>query len=409
MTNKKYYIIGFSLVALLIAITIGASYAYFTATVNNDGDLNPTVITTGHMELLFSDGQDVSASNLMPGDSVTKTFKVKNTGDIDSVYDIYLSEIINNFANKEELQYKLSGECTSDNNYHQAPANVGNESKIVSSCPIEINEEHEYTLEIKFIETNDVQDYNKGKTFSAKIGINEYDYGTMIINVHTDENTYTIARKIGQELGELETPSVEVGYIFEGWYGDSLFTNVVSSNTVVSSDLSDIYAKIKINNDKLLYSTRSALRPSGGTRFSAWSSARSSSVYIIGFCGLDDSGSGDPGFIVADNFYSYTINSEKIELYAGGGRGIGFPMQLEPGETYIFTAGSETYSSYAGYANIFHFTSSGNYISSTKVSNGVTFTIPTNAGWTVYEPNAGGSLSVNNRSTIVNPKIEKVE
>ena len=245
MKDKKYYIIGFSLVALLIAITIGASYAYFTATVNNDGDVNPTVITTGHMELLFSDGQDVSALGLMPGDSVTKTFKVKNIGDVDTVFDIYLSEIINNFAQKEELQYKITGKCASDNNYHQAPANVGNESKIVSSCPIQINEEQEYELEIKFIETNDVQDYNKGKTFSAKIGINEYDYGTMTINVHTDENTsYTIARKIGQELGDLEVPTVEDGYVFAGWTSDATFTTAVSSNTIISSDLSDIYAKV---------------------------------------------------------------------------------------------------------------------------------------------------------------------
>ena len=247
MKDKKYYIIGFGLVMLLVAIAITASYAYFTATVHNDGDENPTVITTGLMELLFSDGQDVSASNLMPGDSVTKTFKVKNIGDVDTVYDIYLSEVINNFYDKSELEYKIIGQCAADNNYHQAPETTGNESKIISSCPIQVNEEFEYELEIKFIETNDAQDYNKGKTFSAKIGINEYNTYNMTVNLHSSKTTLatnTFSVNLGEELSDLPEIQAPEGYTFDGWYDNEEYEgSVITSSSRATYDMSNLYAK----------------------------------------------------------------------------------------------------------------------------------------------------------------------
>lgn len=175
MKNKRIILLITVGILLLVTLSIAGSYAYFVADVS--GDSQQTVITTGNMKLLFTDGPSLSANNLIPTQKVTKTFKVKNTGDIDTVFNIYLSEIINTFEDKTDLKYKVTGQC-SDEAYHQVLASSGEESKIISSCPIAPNQEFEYSLELYFEDDGSNQDDNKGKRFTAKISVNEVKEAT---------------------------------------------------------------------------------------------------------------------------------------------------------------------------------------------------------------------------------------
>ena len=90
---KKRYQIALLLVAVLLIVS-GVSYAYFTATVSNAG--TTTNVTAGTMSIEFTDGDQVSLDKAVPGDSVTKTFKVKNTGTLAATYNISLTDLINN-------------------------------------------------------------------------------------------------------------------------------------------------------------------------------------------------------------------------------------------------------------------------------------------------------------------------
>ena len=174
-TNKYFYIISVLVALLVIGITITASFAFFTNSGSPTG--TATVITSGSMSLELVDGDVVGITQgMLPGQKVQKKFKVRNTGTVETKYDIYLSEILNTFEDKSDLVYRLISE---DGGYNsssdrEVPSSVGTSSKIVPGTSIGANEEHNYILEIEFLNKNENQDDNKGKKFSAKIQINDY-------------------------------------------------------------------------------------------------------------------------------------------------------------------------------------------------------------------------------------------
>ena len=174
-TNKYYYIISVIVALLVIGVTISASFAFFTNSGSTTG--TATVITSGDLSLELVDGNVVGTTEgMVPGDSVTKSFIVRNTGTLDTTYDIYFSEVLNTFADKSDLVYSIS---SSDGGYNTLsdqvmPHQSGNESKIIDAYSINANSSQTYTLTIKFLSKNKNQDNNKGKTFSGKLQINEY-------------------------------------------------------------------------------------------------------------------------------------------------------------------------------------------------------------------------------------------
>ena len=171
MQDKKKVVMVSVAVLLLLLAVVGTTYAYFTATVIGNKDDNNVVITNGVMALEYIDGNQVALTNAVPGDKVTKTFKVKNTGNVTTTYTIYMSELINDFADKTDLVYTLTGTNGGKNvSETQVPDNSG---AIASDVSIDAGVTQEYTLVITFKETNDVQDDNQGKKFSTRIQINQ--------------------------------------------------------------------------------------------------------------------------------------------------------------------------------------------------------------------------------------------
>jgi hypothetical protein len=218
MENKKdYKLIIFIGVLLCISLIIGTSYAFFTATVT--GAAKETAITSGTMSILYTDGPEVTLENAIPGSTVTKTFTVKNTGTVSTNYDVYLSEVINGFVDQTDLVYSLVSadggyNTTSDVQMPNAP------SKIVTSYAIAPSVTHSYTLTIKFLNKAEAQDDNQGKSFSAKLQVNEYK-----------EATQFYADATGASVPELYQGLVPVKYdasgntvvadIYDEWYNYS--------------------------------------------------------------------------------------------------------------------------------------------------------------------------------------------
>ena len=179
--NKYFYILSIIGTLLVIAIAVGSSYAFFT---NTKIHSTATVITSGDLKLELNDGNVIGTpKEMIPGNSIVKQFSVKNTGSKAVAYDIYLSEILNDFADKSDLVYSIS---SSDGGYNsssdaEVPSEVGLQSKIIDSYVIGAGETQSYELTIKFLSKNKNQDNNKGKTFSAKIQINDYKNYTIAI------------------------------------------------------------------------------------------------------------------------------------------------------------------------------------------------------------------------------------
>jgi len=160
---------------LILCLVTTASYAYFSAVIKGNDNSNYNVITSGYMAIEFEDGPEINLENAIPGSSLTKTFKVKNTGTVTTTYDVYFSFIQNYFNNPEDLVYTVASiNGCSNENERMIPTETNSESKLISSCSITPNQTHEYELTIKFLNRDYNQDENKFSYFGATLSINEY-------------------------------------------------------------------------------------------------------------------------------------------------------------------------------------------------------------------------------------------
>ena len=156
---------------MLVSIAIASSYAYFVANVSGNKDTNNVVVTNGVMSLEYKDGDEINLANAVPGNSVTKTFTVKNTGNVSTNYTIYFSELSNKFVDKTDLVYTLT---SSDGGKNVAQTQVPDSNDaMVSNYAIDAGKTHTYTLTITFLDKDENQDDNQNVSFSTKIGINE--------------------------------------------------------------------------------------------------------------------------------------------------------------------------------------------------------------------------------------------
>ena len=171
MKDKKIIILSIVGVLLLVSIVVATSYAYFTANVSGNKDTNNVVITNGVMSLEYTDGDEINLANAIPGSSVSKTFTVKNTGNVSTNYTIYFSELSNKFVDKTDLVYTLT---SSDGGKSVAQTQVPSTNEaMVSNYAIEAGKTHTYTLTVTFLDKDENQDDNQGVSFSTKVSINE--------------------------------------------------------------------------------------------------------------------------------------------------------------------------------------------------------------------------------------------
>ena len=171
MKDKKILILSIIGVLLLASIGIAVSYAYFNASVSGNPTTNNVVINNGVMALEYKDGDEVSLTNAVPGSSVSKTFTVKNTGNVATNYTIYFSELSNKFVDKTDLVYTLT---SSDGGKNVVQTQVPSKNDaMVSNYAIDAGKTHTYTLTITFLNKDENQNDNMNVSFRTKIGINE--------------------------------------------------------------------------------------------------------------------------------------------------------------------------------------------------------------------------------------------
>ena len=208
LAKKNVIFIIFLGIILICGIAFGYSFAYFSADVINSNNPTNTIVTTTSLELEYTDGPEAILENSMPGTHVEKTFKVKNIGSGDTVYDVYMSEVVNTFVDKSDLVYTLES--------NDGGANITTElevpsspTKIVSGQSIPVGEEHNYKLKIDFKETNNNQDDNKNKEFKVTVRVNEVkdappsEASKYILNLAKDEDpTSNVIINKGEDEGD---------------------------------------------------------------------------------------------------------------------------------------------------------------------------------------------------------------
>ena len=176
MKDKKI-LIGTALVLLLL-LTTGLSYAYFSTSVKGNDNAKDVVVEAGTLKLTYTDGPAINAQYIKPGWSTTKEVSVKNNGTLDAYYNVIWQSLTNTIINDElvisatcqrlNVSGTVEGTCDS---ISQTP--IG-DITIAKKINIESGITHKYTFTILFKEINANQNYNQGKEFDGVLGIEEY-------------------------------------------------------------------------------------------------------------------------------------------------------------------------------------------------------------------------------------------
>ncbi len=189
-------------IALLLLLTTGLSYAYFSASISGNENAKNVVVEAGTLKLTYTDGPAINAQYIKPGWSTTKEVSVKNNGTLDTNYNVIWQSLTNTIINNElvlsatcqrlNASGTVEGTCES---ISQAPIK---DTTIAKKILIESGITHKYTFTILFKETNANQNYNQGKKFSGVLGIEESKDNTSAVSFSTDSwDTIVSAVKSG--------------------------------------------------------------------------------------------------------------------------------------------------------------------------------------------------------------------
>ena len=200
MKDKK--ILFGTFIALLLLLTTGFSYAYFSASISGNENAKNVVVEAGTLKLTYTDGPAINAQYIKPGWSTTKEVSVKNNGTLDAYYNVIWQTLTNTITNNElvlsatcqrlNASGTVEGTCES---ISQAPIK---DTTIAKKILIESGITHKYTFTILFKETNANQNYNQGKKFSGVLGIEESKDNTSAVSFSTDSwDTIVSAVKSG--------------------------------------------------------------------------------------------------------------------------------------------------------------------------------------------------------------------
>ena len=175
--KDKRILMGTALVLLLL-LTTGLSYAYFSTSVKGNDNAKDMVVEAGTLKLTYTDGPAINAQNIKPGWTTTKTVSVKNNGTLDTAYNIVWQELTNTIL-KNELVIsatckRLNASGTVEGTCEPITELPVRAKRIAQNISIESGFTHEYTFTFLFKETDANQNYNQGKEFNGVLGIEEY-------------------------------------------------------------------------------------------------------------------------------------------------------------------------------------------------------------------------------------------
>ena len=117
MDNKKNTVLltGIAVATLLVAV-VGATFAYFSATITNVNNTE-TVLKAANLGITFTGTKEIPSTGteqiINPGWTDTKTFTVENTSDYDMTFNIVFHDTTNEFTRKQDLTYSVTGEFVS--------------------------------------------------------------------------------------------------------------------------------------------------------------------------------------------------------------------------------------------------------------------------------------------------------
>ena len=270
MKNEKLKMLLGIGIAFLFLATIGFTYAWFSSAIIQN-DVKNQVVTTGTLSLRYVDGPEIKMENIRPGQTITKTVYVANTGTLDVSYNLVWQELVNEISNDEmvleSICTRMNGETeVVDGSCDGIESSPIGDNIIKKNVSIEPNIVHKYDITITFKELNANQNYNQNKKFNGVIGIEEYKepealkctYDGELVEgaVYTNgQYTYSYKKEWGM-TGPSDYGWVNYNGTADGW-GVTL-TDKESSNAVTTKLCTTINDKPVVSMKNMFFDSNAA-------------------------------------------------------------------------------------------------------------------------------------------------------
>ena len=193
MSRKNKIIISISGIVIVLLLLLGLTYGFYLTRINGNSSDKSVTVSLANLELTYSDGNGlVESNNMIPGESITKTFTVENTGNKKVInYLIYLEDVVNTFEDKNDLKVTLT--CTSNSGTCNGNTlTYPSSNTVIGVNDIEVKEKQEFSLKVEFLETNDNQDDNQNKKFSGNVKLKDMKSTSSEIVSNEGENILEI-------------------------------------------------------------------------------------------------------------------------------------------------------------------------------------------------------------------------
>ena len=186
---KNRYLIYVALLILTLSITLGVTYSYLAAKINNRESSSTIKVESGQLSITYENNSgNIILNNIKPGDSVTKKFTLTGfnntkpnaiTTNTDLKYKIGIA-IDNNTFSEGALTYALTKDSSSSSNGKLANDATGT----INSSGIQYigkgyfvsganNDKHIYNLTISFPDTNEDQSIDQGASFACHVTVKD--------------------------------------------------------------------------------------------------------------------------------------------------------------------------------------------------------------------------------------------
>ena len=221
---KNRYLIYIALLILTLSITLGVTYSYLAAKINNRESSSTIKVESGQLSITYeNNSSNIILNNIIPGDSVTKQFTLTGinntkpnaiTTNTDLKYKIGIV-IDNNTFSEGALTYSLTKDSTSSSNGKTADDSTGT----IKSSGIQYigkgyfvsganNDKHIYNLTISFPDTNEDQSIDQGASFACHVTIKhnyvpqpksfaDDSWATIAANVQANKEATASVYKVG--------------------------------------------------------------------------------------------------------------------------------------------------------------------------------------------------------------------
>lgn len=267
LDKKKKIVISICFAFSVILLGILVTYAFFSATNNNNRHISE--LDTGNMRLRFADNDNGINQKILPEQTIVKKFYVENTGDYPASISFNWYKLINTYINGS-LSYNLSYSDTLEGEYtnivpesNVPVATIELEQNILGELTVPSNKTYYFNLAITLNSLENIdQTADLSAIFHTKFSIGdprEYIYYGLTINPnggtwndYLGPQTYQLRFK---ETMNIEDPT-RTGYSFNGWEVKGLGSQIENSifkmgfyETTLNAKWTPNKYKVKIEND----------------------------------------------------------------------------------------------------------------------------------------------------------------